>query len=170
MAGHVRAFLHRDSTAALWLHERALALNPNFALAWCYSGLAHTYLGQHTEALRRIQRARHLSPHDPHGFFFETALEIPLLLTGQYEAAVRAGRRARNLHPGLSSAYKTLLAALGHLGASREAAEVRRSLIALEPWFSVVSALTRSPLLRASDRQRYADGLRLAGVPERSRL
>jgi hypothetical protein len=74
------------------------------------------------------------------------------------------------LHPGLSSTYKTLLAALGHLGASREAAEVRRTLLALEPGFSVVSAVARSPLLRPQDRKRYADGLRLAGVPERSKL
>ena len=47
VAGHVRAFLHKDAEAALWLHERAIALNPNLALAWCYSGLAHCYLGQH---------------------------------------------------------------------------------------------------------------------------
>ncbi len=170
MAGHVRAFLHKDAEAALWLHERALVLNPNLALAWCYSGLAHCYLGRHTEATRRIQRARYLSPHDPHSFFFETSLSIPLLLTGQYDAAARAGRRARSLHSGLSSTYKTLLAALGHLGASREAAEVRKALLALEPGFSVVSAMLRSPLQRAEDRKCYADGLRLAGIPERSRV
>jgi TolB-like protein/CheY-like chemotaxis protein len=170
MAGHVRAFLHKDAEAGVWLHQRALTLNPNLAQAWCYSGLAHTYLGRHTEAIRHIQRARHLSPHDPHGFFFENSLAIPLLLTGQYEAAARAGRRARGLHPGLSSTYKTLLAALGHLGASREVAEVRKALLALEPGFSIASAIARSPLLRVEDRKRYADGLRLAGVPERSKL
>jgi TolB-like protein/CheY-like chemotaxis protein len=169
MAGHVRAYLHKDAEAALWLHDRALALNPNLALAWCYSGLAYSYLGRHAEATRRIQRARHLSPHDPHNFFFETSLAIPLLLSGQYDAAARAGRRARSLHSGLSSTFKTLLAALGHLGASREAAEVRKALLALEPGFSVVSALARSPLQRAEDRKRYAEGLRLAGIPERSR-
>jgi signal transduction histidine kinase/TolB-like protein/CheY-like chemotaxis protein len=170
MAGHVRAFLHKDAEAGVWLHQRALTLNPNLAQAWCYSGLAHTYLGRHSEAIRHIQRARHLSPHDPHGFFFENSLAIPLLLTGQYEAAARAGRRARGLHPGLSSTYKTLLAALGHLGASREMAEVRKALLALEPGFSIASAIARSPLLRVEDRKRYADGLRLAGVPERSKL
>jgi tetratricopeptide (TPR) repeat protein len=169
VAGHVRAFVHKDAQAALWLHDRAIALNPNLALAWCFSGLAHTYLGQHTEAMRRIQRARHLSPHDPHGFFFETSLQAPLLLTGQYEAAAQAGRRARSLHPGHSSNYKWSLSALGHLGASREAGEVRKALLALEPGFSIASALARSPLLRAEDRKRYADGLRLAGIPERSR-
>ena len=45
VAGHIRAFLHREAEEAISLHERAIALNPNLALAWCYSGLAHSYLG-----------------------------------------------------------------------------------------------------------------------------
>jgi nitrogen-specific signal transduction histidine kinase/TolB-like protein/DNA-binding NarL/FixJ family response regulator len=169
VAGHVRAFLKKDAEAALWLHERAIALNPNLAMAWCYSGLAHTYLGQHAEAIRRIRHAQRLSPHDPHNFFFETALGMPLLLSGQYEAAAQAGNRARALNPGVSSIYKTQVAAFGHLGARREAAEARRSLIALEPGFAVDLALARSPLHRPEDRIRYAEGLRLAGIPERSK-
>ncbi|MEA2789865.1 MAG: hypothetical protein QOG73_2271, partial [Acetobacteraceae bacterium] len=44
VAGHVRAFLRKEAPEALSLHERAIQLNPNFALAWCYSGLAHSYL------------------------------------------------------------------------------------------------------------------------------
>ncbi len=164
MAGHVRAFLHNEAESALWLHERAIALNPNMAMAWCYSGLAYCYLGQHTEAIRRIQHAQLLSPHDPHGFFFDMALGMPFLLTGQYEAAERGGRRARDLNPGLSSTYKGLLAALGHLGARREAAAVRKALLVLEPRFSVSVALARSPMLRPEDRKRYVDGLRLAGI------
>ena len=137
MAGHVRAFLHKDAEAALWLHERAIDLNPNLAIAWCYSGLAHSYLGQHSEAIRRIQHAQRLSPFDPWSFFFDMALGMPFLLTGQYEAAARVGRRARDLNPGFSSTYKGLLAALGHLGARREAALVRKALLALEPRFSI---------------------------------
>ena len=170
VAGHVRGFLHKDAQGALWLHERALALNPNLALAWCYSGLAYSYIGQHAEGIRRIQRARNLSPHDPHGFFFETALEMPLLLTGEYEAAARAGRRSLALHPKFSSTYKISVSVLGHLGASREAAEIRKELLKLEPSFSIASAIERSPLLRPEDRKRYAAGLRLAGIPEKSKV
>jgi TolB-like protein len=164
VAGHVRAFLHKDAE-----DERAIALNPNLAMAWCYSGLAHTYLGRHTEAIRRIEHAQRLSPHDPQGFFFEMALGMPFLFTRQYEAALRVGRRARDLHPGLSSTYKYLLPALGHLGATREAASVRKELLALEPRFSISMALARSPLLLAEDRDLYAKGLRLAGIPMRSK-
>lgn len=165
VAGHVRAFLKKDAEGALALHERAISLNPNLALAWCYSGLAHSYVGQHSEAIRRIQQAQHLSPHDPHGFFFDMALGMPFLLTGEYEAAALAGRRARDRHPGLSSTYKGLLAALGHLGATQEATSVRKRLMAMEPDFSISEARLRSPLSRPEDKTCYLEGLRLAGVP-----
>ena len=169
VAGHARAFLHKDAEGALLLHERAIALNPNLALAWSYSGLAHSYLGQHAEAIRRVQRALRLSPHDPHGFLHYTALGMPLLLTGQYDAAAQLGRQARDAHPGFSSAYKGLLAALGHLRSTHEAAETRRELYRLEPQFSLREARSRSPLLRKQDLDCYVEGLRLAGVPERSK-
>jgi TolB-like protein len=170
VAGHVRAFLNRDAEGALGLHERAIALNPNMALAWCYSGLAYCYLGEHAEAIRRIEQAKRLSPHDPHLFFFDTALALPLLLNGQFEASATMGRLGCEREPGLSATYKSLLSALGHLGATREAAAVRKSLLALEPDFSVGTAAARSPLTRKDDLACYLQGLRLAGIPERSRL
>nr|WP_294522017.1 ATP-binding protein [uncultured Rhodopila sp.] len=164
VAGHVRAFLHKGARDALWLHEKALELNPNLALAWCYSGLAHCYVGQHAEAIRRIEHGRHLSPHDPHGFFFEMALMLPYLLIGQYDIAARLGRHARDAHPGLSSTFKVLLSALGQLHAAREAATVLKELLKLEPHFSLRDARSRSPLLQAADLDCYIEGLRLAGV------
>ena len=138
VAGHVRAFLHKDAEAALWLHERAIDLNPNLAIAWCYSGLAHSYLGQHSEAIRRIQHAQRLSPFDPWSFFFDTALGMRVSLSPVSTKPPRSvGRRARDLNPGFSSTYRALLAALGHLGARQEAASVRKALMALEPGFSI---------------------------------
>ncbi|HQT75667.1 MAG TPA: ATP-binding protein [Rhodopila sp.] len=168
VAGHVRAFLRRDAGGALPLHERALALNPSLALAWCYAGLAHSYLGNHAEAIRSIRRAQQLSPYDPHGFFFDMALTMPLLMSGDYETAARVGRRARDAHPGVSSTYKGLIAALGLLGAKSESTAAREALLRLEPRFSISSAIARSPLLRPEDLGLYVQGLRLAGIPERS--
>ncbi|HEY0184734.1 MAG TPA: hypothetical protein VGC09_18185, partial [Rhodopila sp.] len=103
------------------------------------------------------------------GFFFDTALALPLLLVGDYEAAAQMSRQARDHHPGLSSTHKLLLAALGHMGATGEAAAVRRALLALEPNFSLRAAALRSPLTRQKDLDCYLDGLRLAGIPDRAR-
>jgi tetratricopeptide (TPR) repeat protein len=169
IAGHVRAFLHHQVDEAIQLHERALSLNPNLSLAWMFSGMAQSYAGHHEEAIRRIHKARRLSPFDPHSFAFDMALMIPHLARGEYQIAMELGRRATALNPGFSSTQKGYLSALGHLGRTEEQAVVRERLLRLEPSFSVREALLRSPLLREDDRLRYAEGLRLAGLPE-SRL
>jgi DNA-binding SARP family transcriptional activator/TolB-like protein len=166
LAGHVRGFLGKHPEEASALHERAIALNPNLALAWCFSGLAHSYLGRHEEGLRRINVALRLSPSDPHGFFFDMALIMPHLLRGDYPNAIEAGRRAIEMNPYFSSAYKGYLAALGLMDRPREAAEVLHRLLLLEPRFSVLEAMNRSPLSRPEDIARYAEGLRRAGLRE----
>ncbi|MFC7541756.1 hypothetical protein ACFQU2_22895 [Siccirubricoccus deserti] len=124
--GHVRAFLHHRLDEGIALHERALALNPNLAMAWVFSGMALSYLGQHEAALRRLDRYAQLAPCHPHAFFFDAARGIPLLCLGRHAEAVKVGRKATALHAGLSYPYKTLLSALGHLGQAEEAAAVRR--------------------------------------------
>jgi tetratricopeptide (TPR) repeat protein len=58
-------------------------------------------------------------------------------MRGDYASAIEVGRRSIQLNPCFSSAYKGYLAALGHMGKTREAAEVLRRLVDLEPSFSV---------------------------------
>jgi DNA-binding SARP family transcriptional activator/TolB-like protein len=166
LAGHIRGFLGKRAHEAKALHERAIALNPNLPLAWCFSGLAHSYLGDDREAIRRLRHAHQLSPHDPHSFFFDTALIMPFIVRGEYDNAVELGRRAIALNPGFSSAYKVCLSALGHLRRFDDAADIRARLLALEPGFSVTDAMARSPMSRDEDIARYAEGLRRAGLPE----
>jgi DNA-binding SARP family transcriptional activator/TolB-like protein len=167
LAGHVRGFLGKRAEEASALHERAIALNPNLAIAWCFSGLSHFYMGRHEEALRRINQAIRLSPSDPHGFFFDMALIMPHLMSGDCASAVEAGRRAIELNPFFSSSFKGYLAALGWMHRPREAREVLDRLLVLEPGFSIEAALVRSPLKRPEDLARYAEGLRRAGLRER---
>ncbi|HET6182572.1 MAG TPA: BTAD domain-containing putative transcriptional regulator [Acetobacteraceae bacterium] len=169
LAGHVRAFIGGRPHAGEALHDRALSINPNLALAWCLSGLTQVYLGHHEEAIRRISQAISLSPHDPHAFFFEMALTMPHMLLGACETAASHGRRAIELNPSFSSSFKAYLATLGHLAREDDAAAVRARLLSLEPLLTVESALARSPLTRPEDRSLYAEGLRRAGLPERAR-
>jgi DNA-binding SARP family transcriptional activator/TolB-like protein len=166
IAGHVRSFLHHRLDEALRLHERALSLNPHLPMAWVFSGVTHAYRGDQAEALARIIRYRRLSPMDPHAFLFDTALMIPHLLLGEHELVVALGMQVTEMNPGLSAAWKPYIAALGHLGRRTEAAEALRRLLALEPGFSIQRFLATAPFAREVDRQHYAAGLRLAGVPE----
>ena len=113
-----------------------------------------------------IRHAMTLSPFDPQGFYFEAQLMMPYLLLRDFDAAAELGRRSIALNPALSSTYKGLLSALGHLGRSEEAAAVRQHLDKLEPGFSLSVAARRSPLRRAADIAIYLDGLRAGGLQD----
>ncbi len=166
IAGHIRAFMNHRQREAIALHERALTLNPNLAMAWCLSGVALAYLGELDEAERRVLRYKKLSPLDPHAFFFDTALIIVALLRHDYEAAVVAGREVSEMNPAFSAACKPYLAALGHLGLFQEAEVVKRRLLAIQPEFTIRDFLESNPFERAEDREHYVAGLRLGGIAE----
>jgi tetratricopeptide (TPR) repeat protein len=166
IAGHVRAFLHRRLREAIALHERALSLNPNLAMAWALSAIAFAYMGDPDEAERRNNRYKKLSPLDPHAFFFDAFFVLIHLMKRDYESAVAVARAVSEMNPSFSATYKPYLAALGHLGRIQEAAVVRRRLLAIEPDFTLQRFIATSPLERDSDRDHYAEGLRLAGLPE----
>ncbi|MBS0641036.1 MAG: hypothetical protein JSS43_14255 [Proteobacteria bacterium] len=167
ISGHVNAFLHRRLLEAMTLHERALALNPNLAMAWALSAVAYAYSGDPDEAERRNNRYKKLSPFDPHAFFFDAFFVLIHLMRRDYETAVEIGRSVSQLNSTFSATYKPYLAALGHLRRDQEATTVRRRLLSLEPDFTIERFLKTTPMVRESDRMHYAEGLRLAGIRER---
>jgi DNA-binding SARP family transcriptional activator/TolB-like protein len=166
IAGHVRAFLHRRQREALALHERALSLNPNLAMAWALSACAYAYLGEPEEAERRNNRYKILSPLDPHAFFYDTFFLYIHLLKRDFESTIAVARIVCEMSPSFTSSHKLYLVALGHTGRTSEAAVVRERLLVLEPDFTVQQFLASTPLVRDADRQLFAEGLRLAGVAE----
>jgi DNA-binding SARP family transcriptional activator/TolB-like protein len=167
ISGHVRAFLHRRLREAMVLHERALSLNPNLAMAWALSGMTCAYAGDLDEAERRLNRYKLLSPLDPHAFVFDGFFGVIHLMRHEYERAVEVGRNISQLNPSFSATYRSYLAALGHLRRDQEAATIRRRLLALEPDFTIERFLRSNSMERESDKMHFAEGLRLAGIRER---
>ena len=56
------------------LFKQALALNPNLAWGWLYSGWAKVALGEPELAIAREERAMRLSPQDPLTFIMRSAI------------------------------------------------------------------------------------------------
>lgn len=166
IAGHVRAFLHRRLNEAAALHERALAVDPNLPMAWAFSGITLSYGGRQAEALDRLDRYKRLSPHDPHAFLFDGAMMLPRLLLGRHAEAAAIGRRVIALKPELSASYKPYISAVGHIGDRAAGAAAGERLMEMEPAFSVSRFLQVAPFAERQDREHFAEGLRLAGIPE----
>lgn len=157
----------QDFDTAMLYFDRSLRLNPNLAFIWALSAPTYCYIGQPDEALKRLERYRDLAPFDPNFCTFETAYAIAYFFKGEYEQAVLVGRRAAKTNPGFSAAYKPLIASLGHLGRPDEAKPYIAKLLALETNFTVQRFGEVYPIKHQSDRERYMEGLRRAGVPER---
>jgi DNA-binding SARP family transcriptional activator len=164
LAGHVRVFMDRRPEEALSLHQRALAANPSLPLSWCLSGLAYAYAGACDEAIDCVLHAQTLSPFDPLYYFFEMALAVAYMLRGDHVCAAEASERAVTLNRSFSSSFKARVAALGHLGQYRAAADTRAVLLTLEPGFTFEQAMLRAPIVSPSGRALYAEGLRLGGL------
>ena len=167
IAGHVRAYVFRRPREALELHSRALSLNPNLAMAWGLAATSHVYAGDLEEAARCFDRYRRLSPTDPDAFFFDASMVRLELARRNYELAVQIGRRATEINPFYSAGLQNHLAALGHAGLLDEAATVLQRLLAIEPDYTVRTAIDRSPYELPAMTEHFAAGLRLAGVPDR---
>jgi DNA-binding SARP family transcriptional activator/TolB-like protein len=165
IAAHTRALLQRRHHEALVLHERALTLNPNYAIGWALSGLTHAYIGQLEEAARRVQRAKALAPLDPHAFILDAALVQVALLQHDHQGAITAGREISQMHPGWADGCKPYLAALGHAGAIEEAAQIRQVLLTIQPGCTITALAAHQPYSRAEDWAHIATGLSRAGLP-----
>jgi len=156
----------KDFDSALHYFDRALRSNPNLSFVWALSAVTHCYIGKPDEALKRMERYRALSPFDPYFCFFESIYATAYTFRGDYKDAIIYGRRAVKANPQFINGYKPLIASLGHLGEIGEARPLIEKVRAMEPKFTVKQFGNIYPFKNQLDRERYCEGLRLAGVPE----
>jgi DNA-binding SARP family transcriptional activator/TolB-like protein/Tfp pilus assembly protein PilF len=166
VCGHICAFLEKDLDSAVHYFDVASRLNPNIAFIWAMSAATYCYLGQPDVALKNLARYKHLASLDPTAHFWDSVFTTAYNLKGDFEQAYRHGRRFVRENPDFSNGYKPLIAALGHLGRRDEAAPYVQRLLQLEPHFTIARFIGSYPLARQEDRDNYARGLELAGVPK----
>ncbi|ETW97029.1 MAG: hypothetical protein ETSY2_45340, partial [Candidatus Entotheonella gemina] len=168
IAGHLQSFAYHNFDQGLQLLERALQLNPNSSFAWATSAATYCYIGEPEEALRRLAKSRELCPFDPYAVVYENNYSVAYTIAERYSEAVEWGRKVTHDNPTFTNGYKPLIASLGHLGQTEEAREYIQRLLSLEPEFSISAFSKKYPLQKETDKQKYIDGLRKAGVPETS--
>jgi adenylate cyclase len=150
---------------ALVYVDRAISLNPNLALAWSVSGWGRTYLGDHFEAIARLERAIRLSPLDVLAYHFYTGLGWANLFAGRYDEAASWARRATLAKPEWAVPARVEAIACGLSGRMAEAQQALGRLRAIDPSLRL-SKLTLITWRRPEDRALYVEGLRKAGLPE----
>jgi DNA-binding SARP family transcriptional activator/TolB-like protein/Flp pilus assembly protein TadD len=164
--GQIRTLLHRQPQEGLELHMRALSLNPSLAVAYGSASTSYAYMGDVENAVHMLARYRELSRNDPDAFIFETAAVLVELGNRNYLEAATVGRRATELCPNFALGLRHSLVALGHLEAHAPAEAILQRLLAIQPGANVQCAIRHMPYTQAADTEHYAQGLRLAGLPE----
>lgn len=164
--GHVRSYLFHEYDVALGYFDRALSACPNSAIAWFLSSGTLSYVGRTAEAVEHAEHAVRLSPFDQSLFQFLMFLGMAHYANGNYEEAVKAGRRSMSERPAYTSNLRMLSASLAACGRQDEAIEVGRQLLALEPGFNLKEYERKLlPFRDATIRALYLDHLRKACLP-----
>jgi TolB-like protein len=165
-AGFTLAFLAGENDAALSAIDRAIIINPNFALAFGLRALVLVFLNRPDEAILAAQQAMRLSPRDPLTFLFVQANAFAHLAAGRYEAGMPWADEALRQNGGLP-ALRFKLSFCGHLGRLNEAKECLNRLRELHPDPTVASVMRDvSRGVAPEIAARMAEGLRKAGVPD----
>ncbi len=153
-----------DEGAALL--EQALALNQNLAWVWHFSALAKAFLGEPEVAIEHAARAMRLSPQDPQTFAMQMATAWGHFFLGQDEEATRWAEAALRLQPSFLVGASVAAAAAAFAGRMAAAERAMARLRALDPELRLSNLRAFLPFRREQDFARWAEGLRLAGLPE----
>jgi adenylate cyclase len=166
MAGIALAYSAGDLDGGDALVNRALALNPNFASAWFFSGWIKVWFGESEVALDRLSRAMRLSPQDPNMYNMRTATAGAYFIAGKYELAMSSAAAAVADQPNYVLANSLLAASAGHCGQASIARNALSRLSHLEPRLRVSNIMNLFPTQRSADTERLAEGLRKAGLTD----
>jgi tetratricopeptide (TPR) repeat protein len=149
--------------------ERALAIDPNLAPARAIMGLAHMYIGRAEETEAHVREALRLSPRDPLLYMWLSHVAEATACLGECEQALPLCRKSIDANRNFPWNFFLLASCLARLGGLGEARGEVKAGLALDPDFTVkryrARAESDNPVYLAQ-RERVAEGMRMAGVPE----
>jgi adenylate cyclase len=160
------AYLLHDLSSARQLIDRALELNPNLASAWANSGWINIWQGHPDLAIEHLARAERLDPGSLRLTSF-AAMAHARFFVGEYEGALGLAEGMLRHSPDAHVCLRIGAASAAFAGRVDTAHGLAARLQVIDPAFGV-SRLREylGPYQRSAFVEKYAEGLRLAGLPE----
>jgi TolB-like protein len=165
-SGFVFAFLVNDLDAGRALIDRALALNPNLALAWVCGGWVRNYLGDTEAAIKHFMNSIRQNPREPDIFVSYHGMAHAHFCSGNYDEASAWVEKALAEAPNYGPVLRLGAAADALAGRLERAQKAVRRVQEFDPAFRISDMKGRFPSRRPEPPAKYEEGLRIAGFPE----
>jgi TolB-like protein len=167
MGGYALAHVANEFDDAVAFMDRALTVNPNFALAWMLSAWLKVWSGEADLALDHVAHGMRLSPLDPSIYGMYGATAFAHFLASRYDMASSWAEKAMRDNRGSFLMATCVSAASNALAGRSERARIDM-VRALEsnPGLRASNLGDLAPFRRAEDLATFAKGLRKAGLPE----
>jgi TolB-like protein/Flp pilus assembly protein TadD len=152
--------------------RRAIASDPNDADGYIALANALSLTGRPSEALEQVERAMRLNPHYPPYYLYQ--LGLSQFGMKRLDEAAKSLERALTLNRDDYWSQRLLLATYGLLDRRRDAAKLIETikanqksgrLASLDP-LTIRATTYWYPFAERADVERFAEGLRKAGLPE----
>jgi len=157
------ALSRRRTDEAVEEFQRALDLNPNFAIAHGYLAMALALDGRSEKAIAHAEQAIHMSPHDPQNAIFNMSIAVAHYLADRYPEAVAFGRKAIQQRTQFTSGHRIYIASLAQAGQIEEAREALARVKELFPEMSIAWIKQYVPYT-AGPMNKFLEGKRKAGL------
>ncbi len=164
--GHALAHLAGEVDSGIALLDRARLLNPNLAPAWYLGGILRALHGETDMAIKDLSHAVRLSPLDPEMFRMQVGMALANFFAGQFDAAAHWAEKALGNLPSLLPAAALLAASHAFGDRMDKATLAMQRLREQDPTLRLCNLQDWLPIQRPVDLALFADGLRLAGMPE----
>ncbi len=155
----------REYQRAESMLERARALDPNSAWAWNRSGWLRNYQHDPETAIEHFERSLRLSPFDPMAFNCDVGIGCAHFIAKRYDQAAQWQEKGLMAKPSAAWIHRTLAPAYalaGNLDKARDSVgELVKNYTGIRI-SDIIEAMAFSP----EAMSRFAEGLRLAGLPE----
>jgi adenylate cyclase len=146
--------------------DRALELNPSFALAHYGKGHSLWHCGHPEQSVVCLDEAMRLSPRDPLMWTFMASKAIALFMLERYETALEYSHRSQQYPTTAIWAHMAELATLGTLNRHEEATEAITRALQIQPDLDITFIRQALPVTHAPSAEHFYGGLIKAGVPK----
>ncbi|WP_090183178.1 winged helix-turn-helix domain-containing tetratricopeptide repeat protein [Pseudomonas arsenicoxydans] len=164
--GHALSHLAGEVDGGIALLDRARLLNPNLAPAWFLGGILRALRGETDAAIEHLTHAVRLSPLDPEMFRMQVGMALAHFFAGRFDSTTQWAEKALGNLPSFLAPVALVAASHALSGRMDKAQLAMQRLRELDPSLRLSNLKDWLPIQRPEDFMRFADGLRLAGLPE----